>query len=121
MRYLICFFLLLAAWPPLANELPQTDPEQLSELKNVLIVDVRTPEEYAAGHIPNAINLPLQQLIETKTLPAILADQTIVVYCRSGRRSGLALQHIKALGHAQFSQLNGDFLLWQQQGRPIEH
>ncbi len=55
-----------------------------------LLVDVRTPAEFAQGHLDNAINIPLD------TVPAgfadIAQDRSIVVYCRSGNRSGIAMQ-----------------------------
>ena len=52
-----------------------------------IILDVRRPDEYAAGHIPNAINVP-NETIGTDAIPELPdKDQLILVYCRSGRRS----------------------------------
>ena len=60
-------------------------------------VDVRTPEEYAGGHVPGAVNIPLDQvqnrLDEFKDMP-----QPIVAYCRSGARSGMAASILKQNG-----------------------
>jgi phage shock protein E len=60
-------------------------------------VDVRTPEEYAGGHVPGAINIPLDQiqgrLDEFKDMP-----KPVVAYCRSGARSGMATSILKGAG-----------------------
>jgi len=65
--------------------------------KNAAIVDVRTPEEYAVEHFPNAINIPLDQVAqrinEFKEMP-----KPIVAYCRSGNRSGMAVSILKQNG-----------------------
>lgn len=68
--------------------------------QGALIVDVRTPSEFAAGHIPRAINLPVGQ-IET-TLPPRAADknQPILLHCQSGTRSALAKRKLNAMGYA---------------------
>lgn len=64
---------------------------------NATVVDVRTKEEFAQGHYPNAINIPLdqvqQRLDEFKTM-----NTPIVAYCRSGNRSGLAVSILKKNG-----------------------
>ncbi|WP_207493780.1 rhodanese-like domain-containing protein [Aridibaculum aurantiacum] len=65
--------------------------------KNATIVDVRTPEEYAAGHYPNAVNIPLDEVAarveEFKKMP-----KPVVAYCRSGNRSGMAVAILKQHG-----------------------
>jgi rhodanese-related sulfurtransferase len=63
------------------------------------LVDVRTPGEFAAGHIPGAINIPVQQL-ESRLGELEPKDTAIVVYCRSGSRSGNAAGMLKNAGFA---------------------
>lgn len=67
------------------------------KLKNATIVDVRTPEEFAENHFPDAINIPLdrvQQNIEKfKKMP-----KPVIAYCRSGNRSGMAVSMLKQSG-----------------------
>ncbi len=62
-----------------------------------LVVDVRTPREFAAGHFPGAINIPLQEL---SARTAELGDRTrpVIVYCRTGNRSGQAKVILERLG-----------------------
>lgn len=66
-----------------------------------LLIDVRTPGEFSSGHLPNAINLPLDQ-IET-SLPSRVADknQVILLHCQSGMRSGLAKRKLNRLGYSK--------------------
>jgi phage shock protein E len=68
--------------------------------KGALVIDVRTAVEFASGHIPNAINLPLDT-IET-ALPRRVTDkgQVLLLHCASGMRSGVAEKKLKALGYA---------------------
>lgn len=61
------------------------------------LVDVRTPGEFAAGHIPGAINIPVQQL-DTRMSELQPKDAAVVVYCRSGHRSGNAARILKNAG-----------------------
>ena len=73
----------------------------LAHLKNgALVIDVRTPSEFSSGHLPSAINLPLDQ-IET-TLPRRVKDksQVILLHCQSGMRSGVAKKKLNALGYS---------------------
>jgi phage shock protein E len=68
-----------------------------------VLIDVRTPEEYASGYIPQAVNLPLDQL-GTITYPK---DQVIIVYCRSGRRSQEAQRVLLEKGYETVYDLGG--------------
>ncbi|MEI7918298.1 MAG: rhodanese-like domain-containing protein [Candidatus Saccharibacteria bacterium] len=62
------------------------------------LIDVRTADEYAAGHIDGAINLSLQDM-QSGTMPNITKDKTIYVYCHTGNRSGQATTILKASGY----------------------
>lgn len=61
------------------------------------LVDVRTPGEFAAGHIPGALNIPVQQL-DSRMSELQPQDTAVVVYCRSGHRSGNAARMLKSAG-----------------------
>lgn len=65
-----------------------------------LIIDVRSPEEFQSGRVPNAINIPLGELREQ--LPAQVKDknQVLLLHCLSGGRSGIAQQQARAMGYA---------------------
>lgn len=60
------------------------------ETKEPILIDVRTPEEYNMGHVPHAINIPLQVLLEEIQTYDFPVDASIAVCCESGGRSGVA-------------------------------
>lgn len=66
-----------------------------SNIKNEILVDVRTPEEYTSGHIPGAINIPLNECSKVKLDP----DQKYNLYCLSGSRANLAKTILKERGY----------------------
>ena len=72
-----------------------------------IILDVRRPDEYADGHIPNAINVP-NESIGTDEIPELPdKDQLIMVYCRSGRRSKEASEKLVKLGYTNIVEFGG--------------
>ena len=72
-----------------------------------IILDVRRPDEFAAGHIPNAINVP-NESIGTSDIPELPdKDQLIMVYCRSGRRSKEAAEKLVKLGYTNIVEFGG--------------
>ena len=72
-----------------------------------IILDVRRPDEFAAGHIPNAINVP-NETIGTDEIPELPdKDQLIMVYCRSGRRSKEASGKLVKLGYTNIVEFGG--------------
>ena len=81
-----------------------------------LLVDVRTPEEFASGHIPGAVNIALQTLPQQMaTLPK---EQPVVLYCRSGARSREAASMLSQGGFSDIYDLGG-FIEWRAQGLPV--
>ncbi|AJR10026.1 rhodanese-like domain-containing protein [Photobacterium gaetbulicola] len=70
-----------------------------------LIIDVRTHEEFIDGHLPGAINIPYEQ-IESLTTFAPDKSQSLFIYCRSGRRSGIAEATLSKLGYSNI--FNGE-------------
>lgn len=79
----------------------------MMEQTNWILLDVRTPQEFASGHIPDAINLPNEDI--TNQEPDILPDkdQLILVYCRSGNRSGQAAKKLAAMGYTTVFNIGG--------------
>jgi len=67
------------------------------KIKKATIVDVRTPEEFEVGHIPNAINIPLDQ-VTTRIVDFKQMQKPIVAYCRSGNRSAIAVSMLTQNG-----------------------
>ncbi len=85
-----------------------------------LLLDVRTPDEYAAGHVPGAINIPHDQLATRLGELGAAKDREIVVYCESGRRAGWALETLTGAGFGTLRHLDGDMKGWRSAGLPTE-
>lgn len=82
------------------------------------VLDVRTPEEYVAGHVPGAVNIPHDQV--AARLAEVPKDKDVVLYCRSGRRAAMAAEVLAGNGYAHLQHLEGDMMAWQAQQRPVE-
>ena len=75
--------------------------------EDYIILDVRTPEEFAEKHIPGAVNVP-NETIKTQKIPELpKEDQLILVYCRSGNRSKQASEKLAALGYTNVYEFGG--------------
>ncbi|MFA6458924.1 MAG: rhodanese-like domain-containing protein [Candidatus Paceibacterota bacterium] len=77
---------------------------------NMTVIDVRTPEEYASGHIEGAINIDFYAPDFTQQLEKLSKAGAYSIYCRSGSRSGKALDIMKDLGFTDFKDLRGGYL-----------
>jgi len=84
---------------------------------HLFVLDVRTPQEYAEGHVPGAVNVPHDQL--ASRLAEVPKDKDVVLYCKSGRRAGMAADVLAANGYTRLSHLEGDMNAWVEKGRPI--
>ena len=81
--------------------------DMMAQETGYIILDVRRPDEFAAGHIPNAINVP-NESIGTSDIPELPdKDQLIMVYCRSGRRSKEASEKLVKLGYTNIVEFGG--------------
>ncbi|MFQ3265165.1 MAG: phage shock protein E [Alteromonadaceae bacterium] len=87
--------------------------------QQVIVLDVRTVEEFEQGHIPNAVNIPHKEL-EARLAELSGAKNTqVVIYCRSGRRAEVAKQVLVKSGFNQLDHLSGDFNEWTSNNLPI--
>jgi hypothetical protein len=90
----VCGALMLCACAP-----DDTDAFDTGIAPGAVIIDVRTPEEFTSGHYPGAINIPYDRIVEGLSARSIPRDTALVLYCRSGNRSG------KGLGNTQSSRI----------------
>jgi rhodanese-related sulfurtransferase len=86
----------------------------------VLVIDVRTKEEYAEGHIPGALNMPYGESDELTMMVGWAGAEDIVVYCRKGPRSRKAEAQLVEAGVKGVAHLEGGFEAWKQAGLPVE-
>jgi phage shock protein E len=82
--------------------------------KSVQLIDVRTPQEFAEGHIRKAVNIDVQSAdFEARAQALISKDKPIAVYCRSGKRSQRAAASLSDMGYKVIYDLKGGYLAWE--------
>jgi len=96
--------------------------EKITAEKSVVILDVRTPQEFADGHIKDAVNIDVKADSFKDEALRQLSDknQMIAVYCRSGRRSVTAANILSEEGYKNIVNLKGGILVWQLSGKAVE-
>jgi rhodanese-related sulfurtransferase len=85
---------------------------------NAALIDVRQPSEYSSGHIPNAINIPLQALIAN--LDKIPNDRPVILYCATGYRTAMGVMTLQMLGHTNVRAFPPSIQGWKAAGEPLE-
>jgi len=94
--------------------------ELLMDKEGLVVLDVREPSEFKAGHLPMAINLA-RGLLEFKIGKKITDKNTpILAYCRTGGRSSLAADTLMKMGYTEVYNMNGGFNAWKKAGFPVE-
>ena len=93
---------------------------QLINRQNAVLLDVRDTKEYAAGHLPNAVHVPLSELGSRSSELAKLKSRPVIAYCERGQRSRAAGSALAKLGFADIYQLTGGFRAWKDAGLPVE-
>ncbi len=83
------------------------EAKTMMDAGNVTIVDVRTAQEYADGHIPGAINIPLESIGSDKPAELTDTDADLIVYCRTGVRSKQASDKLVELGYQHVNDMGG--------------
>jgi rhodanese-related sulfurtransferase len=85
----------------------------------VIVLDVRTGGEYAAGHIANAINIDVEGMTFDDEIKSLDKDAKYAVYCQSGRRSVNAIKKLQDAGFTNLFNLKNGILDWQGAGLPV--
>ncbi len=86
----------------------------------VVILDIRTPGEFSQGHIKGAMNIDYMADDFATKLAALDKDDTYIMHCQSGGRSGKSLSQFRELGFATVLHMEAGFAGWQKAGHPIE-
>ena len=117
MRWVITALLTLALGSAQASA-PSAVAAQVGPLgKPTLVIDVRTAEEFAEGHFPGAINIPHEDIVQGIRARNVDKDQTVLLYCRSGNRSGQAEIKLQSSGFAGAKNVGGLKALLAATGR----
>ncbi|GAC1356486.1 MAG: rhodanese-like domain-containing protein [Herpetosiphon sp.] len=97
---------------------PQELAQRRAAGEELVLLDVRQPDEYAQGHVKGSTLIPLDQL--SLRLSDVPRDRPVVAMCRSGSRSSVALALLKRAGYTNVANLAGGMLAWEQQRLPVE-
>lgn len=112
--------LLLAACG--SSSAKKVSPKEFSEVvmqSGVIVLDVRTPAEFAEGHLANAININFESGNFEEEISKLDKSKTYAVYCRSGNRSGQATAKMSKAGFTNIYDLDGGIIDWQNAGGQI--
>lgn len=105
------------------QNIPQVGPAELqSRLESgeqVVVIDVREPDEFAKGKIPGAYTIP-RGVLEMQVDGRLPLDTTVVLYCGAGARSALACRSLAEMGYEKVENLEGGWGAWVRLGLPVE-
>jgi len=119
----LALFLLIGCGqsPAPTGEITQLElSERISNGTAPVILDVRSADEFAAGHLPGAINIPHTAVGERVSELGVATTDEIVVHCFSGKRAGIAQTTLDGMGFTNLRHLDGDWQGWQAGGLPVE-
>lgn len=94
--------------------------EQKIQSSDVQLVDVRTADEFAEGHLPNAINIDINGEGFNNETAKLDKEKPVMVYCKMGGRSAKAAANLKEQGFENISDLDGGIMSWKESGKTIE-
>jgi rhodanese-related sulfurtransferase len=110
-----------AADSPAPTDISKTDLHRLIlERAQVLLLDVRTPQEYAGGRIPGSMNVPVKELAQHAEAIREKGADKVVVYCASGPRALAAQELLTKAGVPNVLHLQGDMMGWRAAGLPVD-
>ncbi|MDX5337636.1 MAG: rhodanese-like domain-containing protein [Cyclobacteriaceae bacterium] len=94
--------------------------EKMTSKKKNMILDVRTPEEVAEGHLAGAININFLGETFGEEVQKLNKNKTYLLYCRSGSRTRRAADQMQKAGFKKVYMLEGGITAWKEAGKPIE-
>ena len=103
-----------------ANDVNPVAATLLINREDAQVIDVREAEEFAAGHLPEAKNVPLAKLADRISEIERFKDKPVIVCCASGMRSGKACGELRKLGFAKIHNLSGGIDAWVGAGYPVK-
>ena len=102
---------------------PEVAPGQLQSRleggEQIVVIDVREPDEFARGKIPGAYTIP-RGVLEMQVDGRLPLDTTVVLYCGGGARSALAAKSMAEMGYEKVENLQGGWHAWINSGLPVE-
>lgn len=93
--------------------------EMLRKDTSIILVDVRTPEEYQQGHIKGARLMDFYSAEFHAMMQTLPQDRPVILYCRSGRRSDEAMKFLTSIGYSRVFNMLGGIIQWKKDRQPI--
>lgn len=103
----------------IAEVTPQDVRGRKEQGEQLVLLDVREPNEWNLGRIPGAIHIP-RGIMETSIEARVPREATVVIYCASGNRSALAADTLQQMGYGKVASMSGGFRDWVGTGGPVE-
>lgn len=125
MKNLLLFLLLTSGFACTQNAAAQSKikPDAFEQMlktdKTAQLIDVRTPEEFASGHLENARNFDYYAPDFAKKLGTLDKNKPVLVYCAVGGRSGSAAAQLKQMGFKNIVDLDGGYRAWSGAGKKV--
>jgi len=94
--------------------------KKLSTMPGAQLVDVRTPEEYAKGHLKNSVNIDIRSGDFADKINKLDKSKPVLVYCLSGGRSSAAASKMQDMGFSEIYNMEGGIMKWESAGKPVE-
>ena len=122
---LLVLFIVLASCQAQQKSAPQLVPPAAFAQKMASdkgqVIDVRTPKEYNAGHIENAVNIHLYDKDFEQRIAKLDKNKPVYVYCKVGGRSAEAVEIMQAKGFKNVTELKGGMDAWTEAGKPVKY
>ena len=100
-----------------ASKISLISPEDLNKVnKDIILIDVRTPGEYASGHVENSVNIDFRASNFKELIGELDKNQDVYVYCKVGGRSGSAARMMEDMGFKKVYDLKGGIIAWEKDG-----
>lgn len=102
------------------NTVSSTQATMLINRENALVIDIREAGDYAAGHLPDARNIPADRIEERAGDFGSAKEAPVIVVCQSGARADAACKTLQKLGFTKVHSLEGGINAWRQAGLPLK-
>ena len=112
----------LLLWPmmrPGGQDISPTDATLMINRENAVVIDVRTAAEFAEGHVPDALHIPREKVLDRLAELEKYRDRPLILNCATGARSGGACGELRRMGFENVFQLAGGMNGWLQAGLPM--
>jgi len=102
------------------NNIIPEEAQKVIKSGEAMVIDVRTPAEFASGHIPGAQNIDIYENSFAEKVKALDKNESYIINCQSGGRSSKATAMMQEFGFSKVKNLDGGIMAWKKAGLPVE-